>query len=162
MKKQIGIAGVLGMLVVSGFGSSVVAQSRLTIGGQRSNFGNSMFAGAPVSQAITSGGSLDVRSMNLAAGCVGFVTATPDYILRTSAPSSLNISFTSSQPAVAVSPTDTTLVVNTASGGWQCNDDTDGANPRVRIAAAPPGQYDIWVGAYQAGTNTRGTLMITR
>jgi len=165
MKKQIGIAGVLGMLVVSGFGSSVVAQSRLTIGGQQSNFGNRALAPGfmpdPVTVPITAGGNLDVRTMNLAAGCVGFVTQQPDYILRMSgASASLKVKFI--VPGAAPNtPTDTTLVVNTGSGQWRCNDDSEGANPVVNLGGAGAGQYDIWVGSYQARANARGVLHIT-
>ena len=165
MKKQVGIAGVLGMLVVSGFGSSVVAQGALAIGGTASNFGNRSLAPGfmpdPVTVSITSGGSLNVSTMNLAAGCVGFVTRNPDFILRMSgASASLKVKFMvpNAQPNT---PSDTTLVVNTGSGQWRCNDDSVGANPVVNLGGAGAGQYDIWVGSYQAGANARGQLIIT-
>ena len=52
--------------------------------------------------------------------------------------------------------------MNTAGGRWVCNDDSyGGANPTVNIPGATRGQYDIWVGSYQAGAAARGRLHIT-
>ena len=91
MKKHTALLGMLGMLVVSGFGHSVVAQARLQAGGTVSNFGNRTLAPGftpdPVTVSISSGGTIDVRTLNLGAGCVGFVTQRPDFILRMSGPS---------------------------------------------------------------------------
>lgn len=166
MKKQAAAAGVLGMLLISGFGQGVVAQQQLRAGGTSSNFGTRSigpgFTPDPLTVPITSGGTINVRALNLAPGCIGFATAQPDFILRTTGPiPTLSVRFVVPN-AVASSPTDTTLVINTASGGWACSDDADGTpNPRVSLAPGARGQYDIWVGSYQSGTNARGTLEIT-
>jgi len=165
MKKQVGIAGVLGMLIVSGFGQGVVAQGRLTIGGNQANFGTRTLAPGfvpdPVAINVTAGGNIDASTLNLGAGCIGYVTARPDFILRMSGNSpslKVKVEIPGARPS---SPTDTTLLVNTGSGQWRCNDDTNGANPQVNLGGAGAGQYDIWVGSYQAGGNASGRLLIT-
>jgi hypothetical protein len=154
------------MLVVSGFGHEVVAQSRLTIGGRSSNFGSSNlrtgFVPDPRNVNVTSGGNIDARTLGLGSGCVGFVTARPDHILRLTG-TSANLRFYVTVPGASASTrTDTTLLINGADGQWHCNDDSyGGANPTVNIPNAGPGQYDIWVGSYVSGANARGTLRIT-
>jgi hypothetical protein len=168
MKKSVVLSavGLAAALVVSGVGQDVVAQASLQIGGRTANFGRIAlrpgFVPDPRSVAITAGGSIDVRGLSLGAGCVGFVTRQPDYIVNLSG-TSPNLRFYVQVPgASASSPTDTTLIVNTARGGWRCNDDSyGGANPTVDIPNAGPGQYDVWVGSYQAGGNARGRLFVT-
>ncbi len=168
MKKSVVLSalGLATALAVSGFGHEVVAQGSLTIGGRRANFGTSSlrpgFVPDPRTVAVTSGGNIDVRSLNLGAGCVGYVTRQPDHILRlTGTSSSLRI-YVVVPGAAASSRTDTTLLVNTANSRWLCNDDSyGGANPSVDIPNAGPGQYDIWVGSYVQGANVRGSLRIT-
>jgi hypothetical protein len=157
--KIISIAGLAGVLAVSGYGQQVVAQSTLTIGGNRANFGvrrvRHGFPRDPMEVSVVSGGSIDARSLNLGEGCVGYVTAQPDLIIR----------FTGTAPLLRLyvtSSSDTTLLVNTASGGWRCNDDSyNGTNPTVDISDAGPGQYDVWIGSYQSGVQARGVLHIT-
>lgn len=160
------VVGLMSVLAVSGFGGQVTAQGALNVGGSASNFGTRSvapgFVPDPINIPITSGGNLDVRSMNLAPGCVGFVTARPDYILRMTGNSPSLRVYVTVPGARGVTATDTTLVINTATGGWRCNDDSfGGANPSVDLANTGAGQYDIWVGAYQAGTQARGVLHIT-
>ncbi len=167
MKKSVvfGTVGLAAMLMVSGFGHEVVAQGAgLIVGGARSNFGTVSLAPGfvpdPHSRTFAAGGPVDVSSLGHA-GCVGFVTRQPDYILRlTGTSANLKIKF-NVRGAAANSPTDTTLVVNTAGGEWRCNDDTNGANPQVNLPGATAGQYDIWVGSYQASGHATGTLQIT-
>ena len=115
----------------------------------------------PVAIRVTSGGNINVSSLGLGAGCVGYVTRQPDFILHMTGDSSALSVNVNVPGARAVSPTDTTLVVNDPHGGWHCNDDTNGANPRVELHNLGAGQYDIWIGAYQANTRARGTLNIT-
>lgn len=168
MKKSVILSamGLATALAVSGFGHEVVAQSGLQIGGRRANFGTVSlrpgFVPDPRSVSIVSGGNIDVRSLNLGAGCVGFVTRQPDYILRLQGTSSSLRIYAQVPGATSAGNTDTTLVINTASGGWRCNDDSyGGANPSVDLPNAGPGQYDIWVGSYVRGANVRGRLFIT-
>lgn len=159
MSRVLSVAGVLGALAVSGYGHEVSAQAGLTIGGSRANFGKKRlrpgFVPDPARVRIRSGGSIDARGLNLGAGCVGFVTQRPDYIVNLAGTSS-NLRF------YVVAEADTTLLVNTASGGWSCNDDSNGGhNPMVDVPNAGPGQYDIWVGSYRSGEIAPGTLFIT-
>lgn len=168
MKKSVVLSamGLAASLVVSGFGHEVVAQNSLQIGGRRANFGTSSlragFVPDPRVVAVTSGGNINASTLNLGAGCVGYVTRTPDHILNLRSPSSNLRIYVVVPGARASSNTDTTLLVNTASGGWVCNDDSyGGANPTVNIPNAAAGQYDIWVGSYVQGANIRGSLRIT-
>ena len=160
------VVGLMSVLAVSGFGSQVTAQGALRIGGTASNFGTRSvapgFVPDPININITSGGSLDARSMNLVPGCVGFVTANSVFILwMTGNSPSLRV-YVTVPGARGVSPTDTTLLVNAGNGSWHCNDDSfGGANPSVDLPSQGAGQYDIWVGSYQAGTQARGVLHIT-
>jgi len=160
------VVGAVAALALSGFGGQVIAQGGLQIGGARANFGVRTLAPGfvpdPINIPIVSGGNIDARSLNLGPGCVGFVSATPDLIVRLSGPSATLRVYVVVPGARGVSPTDTTLLVNTARGGWRCNDDSyGGANPTVDLPNSTAGQYDIWVGAYQAGTQARGVLRIT-
>lgn len=169
MKKSVLLSamGLATALVVSGFGGEVVAQQSLQMGGSRSNYGSISirpgFVPDPRSVSIVSGGTIDARSLNLGAGCVGYVTRQPDWIVRLQGGTSSNLRFYVQVPGAAPSQnTDTTLLVNTASGGWRCNDDSyGGANPTVNIPNAGPGQYDVWVGSYVRGANVRGRLFVT-
>lgn len=151
--------GVLGMALVLGTHGESVAQGALSIGGSASNFGTHAVQGGFVPDpkqvgGIVSGGSINAASLNLAAGCTGFVTRQPDVIVNYSNSASfLRFYFQGSG--------DTALVINDASGRWRCNDDTGGLNPQVDIRNPPNGQYDIWVASYEAGQNIRGTLYIT-
>ena len=164
--KVVGVVGLLGALVVSGYGHDVVAQAAgLAIGGSASNYGQTTLAPGflpdPVTVQVTSGGGINVSSLNLAPGCVGYVTRQPDYILHMSGNSSalrLTVTVPGARPVTA---TDTTLVVNDPHGGWHCNDDTNGANPALSLAGLGAGQYDIWIGSYVANRRARGTLAIT-
>lgn len=146
-------------LALGVFGNDVVAQARLQIGGNASNFGRGALRGGflpdPWTTNITSGGNIDVSRLSLSPGCRGFATGRPDYILDYSNPASfLRFYFTAGG--------DTTLVINDGRGNWHCNDDSHGGlNPTVDIDNPPGGQYDIWVGSYRANENIRGTLHVT-
>ncbi len=153
------IVGLVGALAVSGYGSQVTAQGSLTIGGPRANFGKrnvrTGFVPDPINVNVVSGGTIDASGLNLGAGCRGFVTQRPDYIVRFTGPSSMLRFY-------VTAPGDTTLVINGADGQWHCNDDSNGGtNPMVDIANAGTGQYDVWVGSYQSGQQIRGQLHIT-
>lgn len=151
--------GVLSLTLVSGLAVTAFAQGRLALGGNDSNYGRRALAGGfspdPSEVSIVSGGALDSSRMSLASGCVGFVTRKPDFILDyTQAANFLRFYVTATG--------DTTLLINDASGRWHCNDDSNGGtNPMVDIRNPPAGQYDIWVGSYEANANIRGELHIT-
>ena len=160
--RRVSQLGIMTALAVSlcflGFQSDSDAQGSLRIGGSNSNFGSRVLRGGftpdPSTVAITSGGRLNASGMGLGAGCRGFVTRRPDFILNyRNARGFLRLFFNAGG--------DTTLVINDANGRWHCNDDTGGLNPQVDINNPSSGQYDIWVGSYRAGENIRGTLSIT-
>lgn len=155
----VSVIGLLGTLALSGYGGEVAAQAGLQVGGRRANFGRRMlrtgFVPDPVNVNIVSGGNINASALGLGTGCVGFVTAQPDFILTLRGTSS-NLRF------YVTAGSDTTLLVNTANGGWRCNDDSyGGTNPTVNVPNAGPGQYDVWVGSYRAGQQARGQLHIT-
>lgn len=144
-----------------GYAAQVLAQNALQIGSPRANFGVHRLAPGfvpdPKRIGVVSGGALDARAMGLGPGCVGWVTAQPDVVVRLSGPS-VNLRFY----AVAEDRTDITLLVNTPRGGWRCNDDSfGGTNPTVDLGNAGPGQYDVWVGSFRQGTTARATLHVT-
>ncbi len=112
----------------------------------------------PMRVNVVSGGSINVTSLNLAAGCTGFVTAQPD----------LNFTLTGTSPSLRVyvdhvrGNGDTTLIINKADGTWVCNDDSyGGVNPSIDLPNAGPGLYNVWIGSYQTGVQARGRLNIT-
>lgn len=136
-----------------------LASAQLAIGGSSSNYGSVNLAPGftpdPRQVSVTSGGSLDVNDMKLGDGCVGYATRQPDYIVHLSGSSS-RLRF------YAEADGDTGLIINSASGGWHCNDDSyGGTNPTVTINNASSGQYDVWVTSYSSGDNIHSTLYIT-
>jgi tetratricopeptide (TPR) repeat protein len=93
------------------------------------------------------------------AGCYGYVlTSAPDVRLQYTtgeSEESYPLSFYVS------SQEDTVLFVNQPDGEWICNDDTQGTNPAITLDEPTEGQYDIWVGTYNAESNAMGNLMIS-
>ncbi len=150
----------IALLAVASPGCAQKAQKlNLSIGGSNSNFGSTSlspgFTPDPFTVPVVSGGSLDVRSMNLATGCVGHVTSNPDYILNLTAGTSFLAVYNEGDG-------DTGLVVNAPDGGWHCDDDSHtGTNPLVQFSNAPSGQYDIWVTSYSPDDNISGTLHVS-
>lgn len=109
------------------------------------------FSPDPYPVGLTSGGSVDVSY--LGGGCVGFAANNPDVRLNYTGGGfpMLRVYF--------IGAGDTTLIVNDASGGWHCSDDSfGGSNPSLDFGSPASGQYDIWVGSYSAETFVSGTL----
>ena len=156
--KSLLTVGAVGAAAIVGFAATTIAQQSLTIGGNRANFGkHSLAAGFtpdPKRVNIVSGGNLNTSSMGLGSGCTGYATARPDAIVNWTGGGNLLRFFVRSSG-------DTTLLINDANGNWHCNDDTDGTNPMVSISNPPNGQYDVWVGSYEAGANLQSRLFIT-
>jgi hypothetical protein len=94
----------------------------------------------PHAVELTAGGSVDVN----VGGCTyGHVANAPDvdFYYDTDGGADLYI--------YAVSGSDTTVLVNTPSGTWLCDDDGYGdGDPIVVISKAESGLYNIWVGTY--------------
>jgi hypothetical protein len=97
-----------------------------------------------------SGGSMPAS--NLGGQCRGFISQRPDHTFR--AQGNFNI-----LRVMARSNADTTLVVRDAQGRVFCDDDSGGnRNPMVVLQPMSAGNYDVWIGSYQRGTNARYTL----
>lgn len=77
--------------------------------------------------------------------CPGFVDV--------SAPTMV-LSVDASQPMISIyarSSSDLTLTVRGPDGIWNCNDDAFELNPGVSLTNVQPGDYQVWVGAYNQG-----------
>ena len=98
------------------------------------------FTPDPWTKSILAGGSVPASTAR--SGCEGSVSAAPDLQLNYDA-GSLDLTIR------AIASEDTTLLVNTPSGQWYCDDDSGGdLNPRVLVSDPQSGRYDIWVGTY--------------
>lgn len=132
---------VAGVVLLSGLGLAMAQDWHLG-----STYGTSNlrpgFMPDPVVVSLTAGGQINTRTSGPAPAC-GYVANAPDYRVQWSGGSALHIT--------ATSGSDVTLLVNVPGGGWRCNDDTNGTNPALSFPGAAAGQYDIWVGTYQAG-----------
>lgn len=65
--------------------------------------------------------------------------------------------------AYVTSTVDTTLLIHGPDDAWRCDDDSYGAfNPLLDLADVAPGQYEVWVGAFNATQPVSGTLHFTR
>jgi len=116
------------------------------------------FVPDPYSLEMIAGGPVDVYAYDLGDDCWGYATSSPDFRLYlTDASSGMRIFFVADG-----SDEDTTLIINTPTGAWVCNDDYDsGYDPMVELAPAAAGQYDIWVGSFSEDEYVGGTLYIT-
>lgn len=157
----LGILVALGALAAGGV---AVAQATLAMGGSRANFGvhrlSPGFTPDPKVVNVVSGGNIDASTLNLGAGCAGWVTRQPDAIVHVQNGTSPMLRFFVRGNGGG----DTTLVINDAQGNWRCNDDVQpgsNLNPMVDIANAAPGQYDVWIGSYRDGEQVRGRLFVT-
>ncbi len=145
------------------------AESPLLIGGTVANYGavglDTGFLPDPHQVSVVSGASdvtgnvVDISSLSLTprngGACRGFTTAQPDYIVRVGTPGQLLRFYVSA-------PGDTTLIINDGAGNWWCSDDDGGnLNPLIEMTSPPSGQYDIWVGSYQAGANIQSVLSVS-
>jgi serine protease Do len=113
------------------------------------------FSPDPYSVEMVSGGEVAVGY--LGGDCTGYAAVAPDFRLNWAGSSSeLRFFFTASDGG------DTTLLVNQPDGTWLCNDDSgDSLDPMIALANPAEGQYDIWVGSYDAGAYVPGALHVT-
>jgi len=116
------------------------------------------FSPDPYTVALTSGGDVNVGDYDLGDECTGYATSAPDFRLYwTGSSGNLRFFFVANVP-----DEDATLIVNDPNGNWHCDDDfQETFDPLVDIANPPEGQYDIWVGSFEAGAFVEGTLYIT-
>jgi hypothetical protein len=111
---------------------------------------SSGFSPDPLYIDVASGGRIDAS--NLGGNCRGFIANAPDVEITYDA------SILSLWVSV-ISDRDTTLVINTPSGGWICDDDSGGdLDPSINFTNAASGVYDIWVGTYGDTSNEDARL----
>ncbi|MDC0598382.1 peptidase S1 [Gammaproteobacteria bacterium] len=110
----------------------------------------------PFTVDLDAGGSID--SARLGADCIGLIADAPDFEL-TLEDGGFELYL------YVLSIGDTSLVVNTPSGDWLCDDDSAGnLNPLLELTKAESGIYDIWVGNVdtdEKGDYVSATLMIS-
>ncbi len=115
------------------------------------------FAPDPMRIDIIAGGPTDTSDTD--SNCEGFIAADqPDYRLHYS-PGDYSLGI------FVASDFDTTLIINAPDGSWECNDDLselENNNSGVLFTSPLTGQYDIWVGTYDASdAGTQAQLFIT-
>ena len=127
------------------------------------NFGSTNleagFIPDPFEVSIAAGGTVSVNEAvgNVCTGYAnGFVSAAPDYGVNYQA-GSLPLYFS------GVSGSDTTLVINSPSGEWYCDDDSgDGLNPQIVFNNPQSGRYDVWIGTFSnSGDYPQSTLYVS-
>ena len=112
------------------------------------------FVPDPFTQFITSGGTINASSVS--ADCWGYTTAEPSFSVHYQSGSFSTLRF------YFVSSGDTTMIINTATGSWLCDDDSfETLSPTIDVSNPTSGRYDIWIGSYSADVYHDGTLNIT-
>ena len=107
----------------------------------------------PHTIALAAGGSRSASEVG--AHCRGYVSSSPDVDLNYQAGNHMLSIYAESRD-------DITLVVFDAAGNWHCNDDSSGTNPALQWQNPPSGNYNIWVGSYDAsGDYPQSTLYIS-
>lgn len=95
----------------------------------------------PSLRSISAGGA---DQTSLGGDCSGFINAAaPD----------LDLNYTKGSYKLyiyAKSSSDITLIVNQPDGTWICNDDVNGSNPGLTIDNPQSGNYNIWIGTFEA------------
>lgn len=104
------------------------------------------FAGDPRTIEVRAGGAMRAASLG-GAGCVGFITEHPTYVVHyEEAGDVFNLMFS------AASEIDTTMTVRTPAGAVLCDDDSAGnLGPGITVENPDNGAYEIWVGTYSSG-----------
>ncbi|MGH8595883.1 MAG: peptidase S1 [Gammaproteobacteria bacterium] len=99
------------------------------------------FVPNPHNVSILAGG--DMQASETLSGCVGWITRQPDFRLTYTANQ-----YTGPLTVSVVASADSTLIIHTPNGQWQCNDDANGFNPSVTFQQPASGDYAIWIGSY--------------
>ena len=112
------------------------------------------FTPDPQIRAVTAGGN----NFTQLGGCNAYIhAAAPD----------LDVNYQAGSYALTInarSGTDVTLLVNAPDGSWYCDDDGgDGTDAAITFSAPMSGQYNVWVGTYnaQGGTLPEAQIYIT-
>lgn len=165
MKPRV-LSNILSAVIVSSLAVTPLpahAQGGLEVGGSMSNFGRRHVSqgGGGFAVRVIAGGDIDAAGLGIGHGCVGHITARPDFIVTFDTdPGGRSVQFSVPNP-LAATESDTTLIVHTPSGDWRCNDDANGLNPSVGLSNGGAGQYEIWVGTIPAHGRAEGRLQVT-
>ena len=100
----------------------------------------------PQSTTVIAGGDQDLSTCAEVPGA-GYVIENPDFTLSYD-----DLGMGRALEFRVTGACDTVLLVNSATGEWAFNDDTNEMHPVVRINNAPSGQYDLWVGTFGPDT----------
>ena len=124
----------------------------------RPNFGTvnlrSGFIPDPRVVPVVSGGN--IAASRIRRDCRGFISGNPD----------VRVVYSNGRLPLIISvdsDADTTLVVNGPDGRYRCDDDggVNGFNPSIRYDRPQSGRYEIWVGSYRPGENSRARVHIS-
>jgi hypothetical protein len=122
----------------------------------------------PATYSLTAGGGanpVNVADLNISDAQSGqrcgqsFIARSPDFRFYFQEGSSFNfLRFY----VVTHNGADATLLVNMPNTQWRCNDDSFGTlMPSLDFNNPPSGQYDIWVGTWDASSHNPATFYIT-
>ncbi|MFC4725985.1 hypothetical protein AB6B38_11425 [Glycocaulis abyssi] len=112
------------------------------------------FPDDPRTFAVQAGGAMRASRLG-GAGCVGFITEDPTFILTYEDAGDVFDLMLS-----AASETDTTMSVRTPDGTVLCDDDSAGnLGPGITVESPASGAYEIWVGTYSAGAGYPDTAL---
>jgi hypothetical protein len=108
----------------------------------------------PWNRNVTAGGQNEISNCGI--GAWGWVARRPDYRVQYSTSGASALTF------IIQSNVDTVLLVNDPFGNWYFDDDGGvDLGAQLRIAKAPAGQYDVWIGSYNRGSGIPATLQIS-
>jgi hypothetical protein len=111
----------------------------------------------PFTQSFTAGGQIGAFNLNQSnQACTGFISAIPTFRFDWDDDTAQLVTYFESN-------VDTTLVVRTPDGSFQCNDDFKGSeniNPWLSFTPGV-GTYYVWVGSFSPDVQAEGTLTIT-
>ena len=97
------------------------------------------FEDDPVVVPIAAGGQKNAAELGVE--CHGLIADRPDVSINYSS-GEYDLNF------AVFSENDTTLVINSPTGDWFCNDDYNSLNPGISFEDPESGRYDIWIGVY--------------
>ena len=156
MQRLIRVAGAAMALTLAAQAGTAAAQNR---NGQP-YFGsvtlNSGYTPDPYTVEISAGGRNDAS--RLGRDCRGRIGDAPDFRLTYRAGSDFPLYIR----AIAEDGRDITLAVATPRNGWVCDDDSLGnLNPEITFANPSSGVYNIWLGTFAEGSQSRARLEIS-
>jgi hypothetical protein len=109
------------------------------------------------SPRLTGGGGVDAAARSLGTDCVGYINVQPDFRLTAGEFPLLRFIYIADTITA-----DATLIIRAPDGRFACNNNAFGLrNPLVDIAPVAPGDYAVWIGAVNPGTEVFGELYIT-